>query len=414
MATELLLVLLVAVLGTLLAIQVRQRRQLMKWLENPDAGDPPDGSGAWRKIFTRLQQLRKEERSVRNSLAASRDCFRLAVETIPDGVILLNHDGSIDWLNAEAARHFNLDPRRDMGTLIEQLIRDRPFVEYLKRNQDDICCDPLLMSRNGDHPRQVLSVQLLNFADSGFLLLSRDITDISRADTTRRDFIANVSHELRTPLTVISGFLEQMTENDAPAETDTRRFLAMMHEQARRMNRLVEDLLTLSRLENATEPPRDETVDLATLLDTLLAEAQALSAGRHTVKLAGSPPTESLIGSSDELRSAFGNLVSNAIRYTPPGGCVTLSWSTAGSNPMFCVSDTGIGIPSEHIPRLSERFYRVDKGRSTTSGGTGLGLAIVKHVLARHQGSLQIHSEAGQGSTFCACLPVTRVISSSV
>lgn len=404
------LLLLVLVLGALLSIQLSQRRQLRRWIENPEQGDPPDGMGAWRAIFSRLQQLRKEERAQRSILENSRDRFRRAVETLPDGVILLDREGHIEWLNAEAARHFDLDIRRDVGTLIVQLIRQGEFIAYLNDFLAGASREPLVLSRNNEHLPQVLSLLLLSFSSTELLLLSRDITEIARAETTRRDFIANVSHELRTPLTVISGFLEQLTGTDAPSGETAQKFLRLMDDQARRMARLVEDLLTLSRLENATEPPREEPVDMAALIESLLCEARALSGGRHVIEAGTVVPAKVLLGSGDELRSAFGNLLTNAIRYTPDGGRITLSWYEEGEQMVFSVSDTGIGIPVEHIPRLAERFYRVDKGRSTATGGTGLGLAIVKHVLARHGGTLQIASVQGRGSTFSARLPVARLL----
>jgi two-component system phosphate regulon sensor histidine kinase PhoR len=401
------LLLLVLLLAGLLAIHWQQRRHLLRWLENPRIEEIPDGTGSWRKVFTRLQQLRKQDGNDRSSLVTSRDHYRLVVETLPDGVILLDRTNRIEWLNAAACQLFSLDFDRDIGTLIEQLLRQTTFIDYLRRFRQSGKPEALVMPRNGDHPLQVLSMQLLPFPEGGALLLCRDITEIARADTTRRDFIANVSHELRTPLTVISGFLEQMTA-DAPLAGETARsFLVLMDEQARRMNRLVEDLLTLSRLENATEPPRDERVDVPQMINSLLAEIRALSGGRHKIE-AGEVAQVCVSGSNDELRSAFGNLLSNAVRYTPAGGRITFSWQEEEGGLAFAVTDNGIGIPPEHIPRLSERFYRVDKGRSTSSGGTGLGLAIVKHVLARHQGSLQVRSDVGQGSTFSACIPLTR------
>jgi two-component system phosphate regulon sensor histidine kinase PhoR len=215
----------------------------------------------------------------------------------------------------------------------------------------------------------------------------------------RREFVANVSHELRTPLTVVSGFIETLREEEDPVAM--RRFLELMGEQAGRMQRLVEDLLTLSSLESAPPPPLEETVRMAPLVERLAAEARALSSGRHRV-VVEPPAAIDLLGSEKELASAFGNLVSNAIRYTPEGGSVTLRWKPLDEGAAFEVQDTGIGIPAEHLPRLAERFYRVDRGRSRETGGTGLGLAIAKHALARHGGTLEISSAPGVGSTFGA------------
>lgn len=393
----------VALLAVLLAGQLRQRRQLRDWLADPRR-ELPDGKGAWREIFSGLQRLRKQEHRQRAALGGSLARFRLAAQALPDGVILLGDDGRIGWLNASASRHFGLDMRRDLGTLIGQLIRQSAFHQLLADFRAGRAVEPLTLTVSDDGSRRVLSLLLLSFGDKDILLLSRDITEIDRTEHMRRDFIANVSHELRTPLTVITGFLEQLTSDAAPTGDAARHFLRLMSEQSARMNGLVADLLTLSRLENDTEPPRQENVDVPALLESLLAEATALSGGKHVIER-GEVSAGNVRGSGDELRSAFGNLVSNAVRYTPSGGRITLSWRHEDGCPTFAVADNGIGIPEEHIPRLTERFYRVDKGRSTATGGTGLGLAIVKHVLARHGGSLLIHSEQGRGSVFSARLP---------
>jgi len=399
-----LLLALVVALAAALFGQLRQRRELRDWLDDPRR-EVPEGSGAWREVFSRLQRLRRDEQRERAALGGSLDRFRQAAQALPDGVVLLDGDGRIDWLNASAGRHFGLDARRDRGTLIAHLMRQSAFLKLLAAFRAGQPVEPLTLPA-GDAPRRVLSLLLLSFGDAGILLLSRDITEIDRTENMRRDFIANVSHELRTPLTVISGFLEQLTGDDAPSGEAARTFLQLMAEQSQRMNRLVEDLLTLSRLENDTEPPREDSVDVPALVESLLAEAAALSSGRHAIER-GEVSAGCIRGSADELRSAFGNLVSNAVRYTPAGGRITLAWRLEDGCPTFSVTDSGIGIPAEHIPRLTERFYRVDKGRSTATGGTGLGLAIVKHVLARHGGSLLIRSEIGRGSVFAARLPGT-------
>ena len=397
-----------AVMFLALLRQVSQRKQLQHWLDDPEQHEIPEGSGAWRQVFSRLQRLRKEEAKARTALGGSLDRFLMAAQALPDGVILLDAVGRIEWLNHSACQHFGLDPRRDVGTLVEQLIRQTVFVDQIAAFRAQGIPAPFVMQVEAEGARRVISISLLSFAGTGILLLSRDISEITRVETMRRDFIANVSHELRTPLTVISGFLEQLTAENGLVDESIRGFLLRMAEQSQRMNRLVEDLLMLSRLENAAAPPRDEVIDVPEMLGTLLDEACALSAGNHVIE-AGRVETIGLRGSSDEIRSAFSNLVTNAIRYTPAGGKISLSWQSDGDNLVFAVTDTGIGIPAEHIPRLTERFYRVDRGRSAATGGTGLGLAIVKHVLARHQGALQISSAVGQGSTFAARLPRERM-----
>lgn len=392
-----------------LGIEIRQRRQLERWLDDPRAESTPDGWGAWRQVFSRLQQLRKADQGHLHDLAFSRDHFRRAVETMPDGVVLLDRSDHIDWFNGAAGRLLSLDAQRDVGTLIEQLLRQSAFIDALRRFRGQGDIEPTLLSPETASVWQMLSLQFIPFADGGALLLIRDVSELARTERLRRDFIANVSHELRTPLTVISGFLEQLTSSDPPQGEAAQRFLLLMDEQARRMTRLVGDLLTLSRLENSAEPPWDEQIDVRALLETLLVEARALSGDRHQIELVDVAPF-GVRGSSDELRSAFGNLLSNAVRYTPENGRITASWQEVGDELVFAVTDSGIGVPEEHLSRLAERFYRVDKGRSNSTGGTGLGLAIVKHVLARHQGVLTIESEVGKGSTFCAKLPISRKV----
>jgi len=396
-------------LAITLAGQIRQRKTLRAWLDAPELHTIPDGSGAWSEVFSRLQALRKKERRQHLELGNALERFRLAAEALPDGVILLDDAFHIGWLNPAACRHFSLDPARDIGTLISQLIRKSEFHDLLTVFRSKRLTQPTQLRVGTNGNERVFSLQLIAFADAGILLLSTDVTERERTEAVHRDFIANVSHELRTPLTVISGFLEQFNAPEPPQGEAARRFHHMMAEQAERMNRLVADLLTLSRLENSDQPPRDECVDVSALIEALQREAEAVSAGKHNIEIA-EVSVGKLRGSADELRSAFGNLVFNAVRYTPEGGRIILSWHAVAGAPTFAVTDSGIGIPSEHIPRLTERFYRVDKGRSSATGGTGLGLAIVKHVLARHGGELEIQSVPGKGSTFSARLPRERLL----
>jgi two-component system phosphate regulon sensor histidine kinase PhoR len=399
----------VVVLAVLLVRQLRDRRQLRDWIVSGAQGEVPEGAGAWREIFSGLQRLRKEDFQARTALQLERDRFRQAVQALPGGVILLDNEGYIEWFNPVAADHFGLDAQRDPGTLLEELIRGSDFHEFLSDFRSGKDPAPLVMPGDANGERRVLSLSLHAFAATGTLLLSSDVSEIVKTETIRRDFVANVSHELRTPLTVITGFLEQLASDSPPTGEQARTILALMTAQSARMNRLLGDLLTLSRLEADMQPPRDEKVDVAEMLDGLLADARALSEGRHTI-VVSETGAGCLTGSAEEIRSAFGNLVSNAVRYTPGGGTITLSWQLVDGCPVFAVKDTGIGIPREHVPRLTERFYRVDKGRSSSTGGTGLGLAIVKHVLARHGGKLEIESQVGSGSIFSAQFPAERLV----
>ncbi|HET9652712.1 MAG TPA: phosphate regulon sensor histidine kinase PhoR, partial [Usitatibacter sp.] len=288
----------------------------------------------------------------------------------------------------------DIDPAKDAGTPITHLVRIPEFLEYVESRDFD---KPITL-RTGDGER-VLSVRIIPYGSDQRLVLSRDITQFERVERMRSEFVANVSHELRTPLTVISGFLETLRdETDAGAR---QRYLDLMTQQSQRMQRLVEDLLTLSALESSPPPPMEDVVDMESLVARLAAEARALSTGRHRIEVT-SPAPYDLLGSEKELASAFGNLVSNAVRYTPREGTVTIRWRVDPEGAEFVVEDTGIGIAPEHVPRLTERFYRVDRGRSRETGGTGLGLAIVKHALMRHGAALHVDSSPGKGSRFSA------------
>jgi len=256
----------------------------------------------------------------------------------------------------------------------------------------------------------VLSVRAIEFGEDRKLLNSRDVTAEERIDTMRRDFVANVSHELKTPVTVLAGFVETLADDSFDLSSAQRaRFLGMMAEQAKRMQRLVEDLLTLSALESDGSPPDEQPIDMRPFVERLAEEARALSAGRHALETRIADDCR-LLGSAKELHSALSNLVSNAVRYTPAGGSIGLAWRLEGGRGVFSVSDTGIGIEARHIPRLTERFYRVDSSRSRETGGTGLGLAIVKHALTRHQAVLEVTSELGRGSRFSAAFPPARIL----
>lgn len=381
----------------------RMLNQLRKWLESPATETVPDAGGTWGQVFADLYRAQRDQERNHARVTASLERFREAAGALPDGVIMLDAENRIDWFNPAAQQQFGLDPERDGGTLITHLIRQPSFADYI--NGGDYG-EPLLL-RSGSDPR-VFSIVAIPFAVSNRLLLSRDVSQIERVETMRRDFVANVSHELRTPLTVVMGFLEHLV-HDPDMDVATRsNFLNMLHEQAQRMNRLVDDLLTLSTLENRQQPQHEEVVSMSALINLIVEEGRALSNGRHDFEV--SDLAGNLTGSFNELHSAFGNLVSNAVRYTPAGGTIRVAWRMEGGHPVFSVSDNGIGIPAEHLPRLTERFYRVDKGRSTQSGGTGLGLAIVKHALLNHQAHLDIESAPGAGSTFKAIFPPARLI----
>ncbi|MBK8738551.1 MAG: phosphate regulon sensor histidine kinase PhoR [Betaproteobacteria bacterium] len=397
------LVIALGLLG-LVVVQLIYLQRLQRWLDDPEAAVIPDGWGAWNSVFSTLYRARRREEANRKGLTSALDRFRRAAGALPDGVLLLDAGFHIEWCNAAAESHFGIELERDRGLLFTHIARHPVLADYLAL---DVGALPVTM-RPTQNQSQILSLQLIPYGEADRLLLSRDVTAIERAETIRRDFVANVSHELRTPLTVLTGFLELIAD-DVPREPAVaRRQTQLMREQAERMARLVEDLLTLSRLESDSVVAPGVRVDVPGMLEQLHVDAGSLSAGRHTLRWEVDPHL-AVTGSEQELRSVVSNLVSNAIRYTPAGGEVEVTWRLANGQAEFAVRDSGIGIAPEHIPRLTERFYRVDTGRSRETGGTGLGLAIVKHVLARHQARLEIASETAAGSTFRAVFPARRV-----
>ena len=394
-------------LALLIGFHLYYLRRVETWLRRPGESmdhteDLPEGYGAWETVFAELRRSRRRDDKRRGEVAETLNRFIEASSALPDGIIILDQGDRIEWCNPSACRHFGIDLARDQGYLIANLVRQPLFTEYLVRADFR---EPLVL---GDPTgKMTLSVQMLPFQETRRIVLSRDITPFVKVEKMRRDFIANVSHELRTPLTVVGGFLEQLIEQpDVPAAQRTR-IEEMMLDQSRRMQRLIEDLLTLSKLETQANPAREEEIAVQPLLETVASETRALSNGRHTILLDTFSAT--LRGAPDEMRSVFSNLASNAVRYTPAGGTIRISFSPHPEGAQYSVTDTGPGIAPEHLPRLTERFYRVDKSRSRETGGTGLGLAIVKHVLARHGGRLEIESELGQGSTFRAILPAARL-----
>jgi len=378
-----------------LFIQLRYLFQASQWLDNPQSGRLPDGWGEWTGVFARLYRLRRDDEKNQTELTEWLTRFRQAMHLLPDGVVIMDDVLFLEWCNPAAEEHLGLRHDRDKGMRVTNLVRSPDFMDYLILGRYE---QPLTLSFR----ERKLIVHIIPFENRRQILVTHDITETQRAELMRRDFVANASHELRTPLTVIVGFLEIAASMDLDAETRASH-LKLMMEQGHRMQHLIEDMLTLSRLESVDHPMRPEHVDVARLMEQLLDEGRALSGGKHTVTL--EVTGGDVMGSVDELRSAFGNLVSNAVRYTPAGGSIHLRWEDTATGVHFQVQDTGIGISPEHISRLTERFYRVDKSRSRETQGTGLGLAIVKHVLLRHSGKLSITSEAGHGSTFTVSLP---------
>lgn len=387
----------------LLVIDAVRGNRLLAWLRGTQQDSAPRDTGLWGELGYRVERaMRERDRALARGRVALEQ-FLSAIEASPNGVLMLDRNEQIVWCNRVAADHFALDPTRDLQQRITNLVRAPSFVAYLQAGQ---FAEPLLLG-DGRVPG-TLSITVREYGEGMRLVLTLDITERVRTDGMRRDFVANVSHEIRTPLTVLAGFIETM--QTLPLTTVERdRVLALMAQQTGRMQTIVADLLTLAQLEGSPRPAADRWVALDGLLARVAADAQVLSAGRHRLTL--QPPTGvELAGIESELLSAIANLVTNAVRYTPDGGDIEVVWRLLdGGNGELTVVDTGLGIAREHIPRLSERFYRVDGSRSRETGGTGLGLSIVKHVMQRHGGELLIQSEVGKGSRFRLVFPAARV-----
>lgn len=383
-----------------LFVQLRYLHELGEWLNHPHSSRLPDGWGAWTDVFARLYKLRREDERHQAEMAEWLARFRQAMQMLPEGVAIMDDVLFLEWCNEAAERHLGLTMARDKGLRVTNLVRHPDFIDYVILGRYE---QPLTLSFRG----RKLECRIIPFENRRQILVTHDATDTERIEAMRRDFIANASHELRTPLTVIVGFLE-IAMSDPGIDVATRTaHLSLMTEQAQRMQRLIGDMLTLSRLESDEFPLRRERVDIKAMVESVALEARALSGGRHQIEVELDGPD--VMGSLEELRSAFANLASNAVRYSPDGGTIRLAWKRSDTDLRFSVTDSGIGIEPIHIARLTERFYRVDKSRSRETQGTGLGLAIVKHVLIRHGGRLMISSVPGKGSTFTAVLPNTSL-----
>ena len=397
-----------------LAIDVLRGLRVIRWLRGGATGDAPQLRGLWGESADRMRRLLKQ--SAQQTLAGEQRLqeFLAGIQASPNGVVLLDKDGRIEWCNQMAAEHFGFDPQRDVQQLIGNLVREPAFAAALV--QPGAARGIQMPGRNSSLSRPVrLAVHLYPYGEGRRLLLSNDVTALEQAEAMRRDFVANVSHEIRTPLTVLSGFVE--TLQTLPLDEPERaRYLDHMAQQAERMQSLVHDLLTLSRIEGSPLPGASVWIPLPKLMGECRHDAEALSAlltaghaSPHVLRF-GTMPAVEIAGISSELLSAVSNLVSNAIRYTPAGGQIDVEWrSLHDGRAEFSVQDTGPGIAAEHLPRLTERFYRVDTSRSRETGGTGLGLAIVKHVAQRHGAELRIESRLGRGSRFAIIFPASRL-----
>ena len=399
-------------------IDAWRARRFLIWISKTNASTVPALRGAWGEAAYRTARaLRAEQQQAQLSSQRLND-FLAAIQASPNGVLLLDPNGRIEWCNDIAADHFGIDPQRDLLQHVGNLVREPAFSAYYASKNHEREVKLIGRHNTPAHPVK-LSVQLHPYGNGHQLMLSRDITALAQADAMRRDFVANVSHEIRTPLTVLAGFVETL-QSLPLSEEERAKYLDMMATQSDRMQTLVNDLLTLSRLEGSPLPGAGEAIDLRALMTQCEAEARGLSNLMHpaderpqTLRF-GAAPMFDLTGSANELRSAVSNLINNAVRYTPGGGLIEVQWQRLpDGGARLVVTDSGPGIAPQHLPRLGERFYRVDRSRSRESGGTGLGLAITKHVAQRHGGELQIRSELGHGSTFALEFPPQRVRAAS-
>ncbi len=377
----------------------RQLTRLNFWLWRDRRLTPPQGAGSWEGIFNGIYRLQGKNRRRVSQLAGLLGRFRQGAEALPDAAVVLDADNNILWCNKLAQLILGFVWPQDNGQRIDNLIRHPDFSAYIKAGNYK---DPLeLPSPVSD--KRLLEIRLMAYGDRQLLLIARDITRIRQLEGMRKEFVANVSHELKTPLTVLQGYLEMMHSMAEPDSINAKP-LALMQQQTQRMQSMVEQLLALSRIEDAADINLEHTVNMALLMETLKEEAKTLAQGQYQLSFDCEAGLNAH-GNELQLRSACSNLISNAIRYTEPGGSITVSWRSVASGGRFSVTDTGEGIAAQHIGRLTERFYRVDNARSRKTGGSGLGLAIVKHALSHHHAELNISSELGQGSTFSFVIP---------
>lgn len=405
--------------GLLIYVLIYQQRlvQLRIWLQHRKHVPLPEVGGVWGEVFDALIDLQRKNRKRKKRLAAMLAEFQASTAALPDGAVVLAGRGEIAWFNEAARKLLGLSAPRDIGLRITHLLRHPRFAEYWSDEEFNSEIEvPSPVNR-----AKTLSMRVVPYGNQQKLLVVRDISERSLLDAARRDFVSNASHELRTPLTVMRGYLD-LLEADAADATRERNPLAPwrspihdMRVQALRMEALINDLLRLARLESGHHGEEHE-IDVAALVQRALDDARALSAGQHHFELDCTQGT-GLVGSESELNSVLSNLLGNAVRYTPPGGVIRVQWRVSGRNERqpqgearFVVADTGIGIAQADIPRLTERFYRVDDGRSRAQGGTGLGLSIVKHALENFDARLEIESELGVGSTFTCRFPAHRTV----
>jgi len=396
------------VLFSYLVWTLHNLKHLQRWLVRNKKYSPPTSVGLWGELFSEIYRLQKRNKKRQKRLVSLLARFRETTEAMPDGVVVMQANGTIVWWNEVGRKMLKLKYPQDVGQRVTNLVRNPEFLDFYERADLD---EIFHLTAPGD-VNKTIAIQITPYGQDQSLLTARDVTLLERVEQIRRDFVANISHELRTPLTVMTGFLEAMAAEDEQDE-QTRRSIKLMQTQSKRMHRLVEDLMLLSKLENEMQPIKHEVVAVPEMLKVLKEEAQVLSADNQHDILLDIDASLNIYGDSKELHSAFSNLIVNAINYTPEKGQINIRWYTDESGAHLVVKDSGIGIPSHHIPRLTERFYRVDVARSRESGGSGLGLAIVKHALSRHKAKLKIKSEVGRGTRFICDFPLEVIVRES-
>jgi two-component system phosphate regulon sensor histidine kinase PhoR len=386
---------------------LQQLQRLHKWLRTRRGDEPPpDGYGLWGEVFDSIHHLLRRDQKVRGRLQAVIDRVQESTAALKDAVIMLDRDGNLAWWNVAAENLLGLKTPQDSGQQLTHLMRDPRFIEYFENHNYS---EPLELPSPVNN-RLRLQFHITQYGDREHLMLIRDITRLCQLEQMRKDFVANVSHELRTPLTVITGYLETLLDNVEDVNPRWLRALQQMQQQGWRMQNLLNDLLLLAKLEATDYPSDNQPVAIDLLLQSIQNDAHALSGERHHRITLQADAHLRLKGSEAELRSAFSNLVFNAVKYTPNEGEICVRWWGDEQGAHLSVEDTGLGIEAKHLPRLTERFYRVDSSRASNTGGTGLGLAIVKHVLLRHRASLNIVSNLGKGSTFTCHFPNLQVV----
>ncbi len=385
----------------------RHLRETLKWARQPVSAPPPD-LGSFDEIVTPIYKYVRTRQNEYTALRELTNNVLSAAQALPAAAVTLDKSFQIEWCNSQSQRLLDLVYEKDKGYNIFNIIRLPEFFDYAQSRR---WSRPLRCRKEIGGQICSLQFQLTQHANEGYLLLCQDITQLEKLQTTQRDFVANVSHEIRTPLTVLIGFLETM--RDLPIEAlsaeQRKQYEELMHEQAQRMLAIVADLLTLSTLES-TEVTDGSNVQLAPIIDKAAIQAQSISRETHAFEFDVDPQL-AVVGQMNELASAVTNLLTNAVRYTPEGGKITIRWfRNDHGEAVFSVTDTGLGIEKKDIPRITERFYRVDKSRSRASGGTGLGLAITKHIVIRHHARLEVDSEINKGSTFRIIFPTETVV----